>query len=119
MEEQKKIYELQAEFCKFMANAKRIEILCLLGNREMCVDELATAMGVNVPNISQHLGVMREKGVVESRREGTKIYYRLASSKTLQACVLVREAMVEQMAKQYHVVRSSAQQSPDMGEADA
>lgn len=106
MENQKELYFLHAEFCKFMANPKRIEILFLLGEKEMCVDELASAMDVKVPNISQHLAVMREKGVVEARREGTKMHYSISNPKTLQACIIMREAMVEQMAKQFDMVKS-------------
>jgi ArsR family transcriptional regulator len=107
VENQKELYKLHAEFCKFMANPKRIEILFLLGEKEMCVDEIASAMDVKVPNISQHLAVMREKGVVEVRREGTKMYYAIANPKTLQACIIMREAMVEQMAKQFDMVKKS------------
>lgn len=99
MENLKDLYSMHAEFCKFMGNAKRIEILFLLGEDELCVEDIARKMDVAVPNISQHLAIMREKGVVESRRSGNKIFYRLANPKTLQACILMREAMVEQMEK--------------------
>ena len=99
MENLKELYWLHAEFCKFMASPKRIEILFLLGEKEMCVDELAKEMDVKVPNISQHLAVMREKGIVNVRREGTKMYYKIANPKTLQACIIMREAMIEQMQK--------------------
>lgn len=95
----KELYKLHAEFCKFMANPIRIEILFLLGEKEMCVDDLATEINVRISNISQHLAVMREKGVVEVRREGTKMYYKLTNPKTLQACIIMRDAMVEQMEK--------------------
>lgn len=105
MANQKELYILHADFCKFMANPKRIEILFLLGEKEMCVDEIASAMEVKVPNISQHLAVMREKGVVEVRRDGNKMYYSIANPKTLQACIIMREAMVEQMKKQYDMIR--------------
>jgi len=106
VENQKELYKLHADFCKFMANPKRIEILFLLGEKEMCVDEIASTMEVKVPNISQHLTVMREKGVVEVRRDGTKMYYTIANPKTLQACIIMREAMVEQMEKQFEMVKS-------------
>lgn len=105
MVNQKELYNLHADFCKFMANPKRIEILFLLGEKEMCVDEIASSMEVKVPNISQHLAVMRERGVVNVRREGTKMYYTLANPKTLQACMIMRDAMVEQMQKQYEVIK--------------
>jgi DNA-binding transcriptional ArsR family regulator len=106
VENQKELYRLHADFCKFMGNPKRIEILFLLGENEMCVDQIASAMEVRVPNISQQLAVMREKGVVNFRREGTKMYYSIANPKTLQACIIMREAMVEQMAKQYEMIKS-------------
>jgi len=93
----KELYEMHAGFCKFMGNAKRIEILFMLGEEEHCVENMAHKMGVSIPNVSQHLAIMRDKGVVESRRAGTKVYYRLANPKTLQACILMREAMIERM----------------------
>ncbi|MDF2544925.1 MAG: ArsR family transcriptional regulator [Herbinix sp.] len=105
MNNHKELYKLHADFCKFMSNPKRIEILFLLGEKEMCVDEIASAMEVKVPNISQHLAVMREKGVVDVRREGTKMYYIIANPKTLQACIIMRDAMVEQMEKQFEMIR--------------
>lgn len=89
-----------------MANPKRIEILFLLGEKEMHVEALAAAMEIKVPNLSQHLAVMREKGVVESRREGNKIFYHLANPKSLQACILMREAMIEQMEKQIDMIKA-------------
>lgn len=100
MENSKELYRMHAEFCKFMANPKRIEILFLLGERELCVEDIAAQMNVKIPNISQHLAIMREKGIVSTRRAGTKIYYHLDNPKPLKACILMREAMVEQMEKE-------------------
>lgn len=104
---QKELYALHADFCKFMANPIRIEILFLLGVKEMCVDEIAAEVGVKIPNISQHLAVMRERGVVSARRDGNRMHYAISNPKTLQACILMREAMVEQMEKQYNVVQAN------------
>ena len=106
MKSHKELYKLHADFCKFMANPKRIEILFLLGEKELCVEEIATTMDVKVPNISQHLSIMREKGVVEVRREGNKMFYTIANPKTLQACIIMREAMIEQMEKNFNMVKS-------------
>lgn len=101
----KELYRLHADFCKFMANPKRIEILFLLGEQELCVEEITEKMGINIPNVSQHLSIMRERGIVETRREGTKIYYRIANPKTLQACLITRDAMIEQMEKNYKLIQ--------------
>lgn len=107
MANQKDFYMRHADFCKFMANPKRIEILFLLGEKEMCVDDIATAMEVKVPNASQHLAVMRDRGVVVVRRDGNKMYYSIANPKTLQACIMMREAMVTQMEKQIDMVKGT------------
>ncbi len=93
---EKDIYKLHAEFCKFMGNPKRIEILFLLGDTERCVDELAQLMEISITNVSQNLSVMKAKGVVESRRDGTRIYYRLADQRILETCITMREIMLEQ-----------------------
>lgn len=106
MEDSKELYRMHAEFCKFMANPKRIEILFLLGEEELCVEAISARMNVKVPNISQHLAIMREKGVVTSRRDGTRIYYKLSNPKSLQACILMREAMIEQMEKTMETINS-------------
>lgn len=95
----KDFYKLHADFCKFMSNPKRIEIIFLLGKQEMCVEDIANKMNVKIPNVSQHLAVMRERGIVETRHEKTKVFYRISNPKTLQACLIMREVMLEQMKK--------------------
>lgn len=102
---EKEVYRMHADFCKFMANAKRIEILFLLGQQELCVEEIADRMKIKIANVSQHLSIMRERGVVETRREGTKIYYKIANPKTIQACLIMRDAMIEQMTKNMNLIK--------------
>ncbi|MBR0598720.1 winged helix-turn-helix transcriptional regulator [Clostridiales bacterium BAD-6] len=104
MNNQKILYQMHADFCKFMSNALRIEILFLLGNKEMCVEDLASAMDAKLPNVSQHLAIMREKGIVKVRREGNRMYYSLSNPKTLKACNIMREAMIEEMKKNIGLV---------------
>ncbi len=86
---------MQADFCKFMAHEKRLEILFLLGEGEMCVEHLAQAMDVHVPNISQHLAMMRERGAVTARREGAHMYYRIAHPKIMELCTSMKALMIE------------------------
>jgi ArsR family transcriptional regulator len=92
-------FELQAEFCKFMANAKRIEIISLLKDGEMCVEDIAEVMNIHIPNVSQHLAVMKKKGIVTSRREGVKIFYQITSPKIFQACMIMEDLMNEEAIK--------------------
>jgi ArsR family transcriptional regulator len=93
----KERFEIQAEFCKAMAHPVRLEIIDRLKARELSVGELAEAVGVSQANLSQHLSVLRMRGVVRARREGNGVVYALANRKIVDACVLIREILTEQM----------------------
>lgn len=101
----KEIFKIHSEFCKSMGNPKRLEILFRLGKKEMCVDDIASEMQLRVPNVSQHLAIMREKGIVEVRRDGTRMYYNLVDPKILEACTMIREVMVVQMEKKLNTFK--------------
>ncbi|GAA0782844.1 transcriptional regulator [Roseibium denhamense] len=68
-----------AEFLKMMASAPRLLLMCLVLEEEKSVGELAEKTGMRMPTVSQQLGLLRAQGLVTTRREGTTIYYRLAS----------------------------------------
>ncbi|MBI5755900.1 MAG: helix-turn-helix transcriptional regulator [Nitrospirae bacterium] len=93
----KEIFELHASICQIMANAKRLEIISILGNKEMTVGEIADKMDIRMANLSQHLSIMKAKGILKSRREGVSIYYHITNPKVVQACKLMREVMMEQL----------------------
>ncbi len=96
----KSIFEMQAEICKTLTNPKRIEILNALKTDERTVTELVNALGASKANVSQHLAVMRHKGILTTRREGVNIFYRVANPKVIEACALMKEVLFEQhMAK--------------------
>jgi DNA-binding transcriptional ArsR family regulator len=99
----KTIIEMQAEICKTLTNPKRIEILNVLKNSEKTVTELVTALGASKANVSQHLALMRLKGIVATRREGVHIYYRVSNPKVIAACTLMKEVLYEQ-----HTARKKA-----------
>lgn len=92
----KKIFEIQADVCKPLANAKRLEIIYALKDGERSVAELVKTLGLPKPNVSQHLAVLRACGVVKTRRKGVKIYYSIANPKIVKACTLLREVMIEE-----------------------
>ncbi|VVB54676.1 Bacterial regulatory protein, arsR family [uncultured archaeon] len=94
----KRVYELHADVCKTMSNPKRLEIINLLRNGEMSVEELASKMDIRTANLSQHLAVMRNKKIVETRRNGLKVYYKIANPKVVKACDIMREVLMEQLA---------------------
>jgi uncharacterized protein (TIGR00375 family) len=100
----KAIIEMQAEICKTLTNPKRIEILLTLKNEEKSVSELVTALGVSKANVSQHLAVMRHKGILVTRRDGVNIFYRVSNPKVIEACTLMKEVLIEQHAARKKVV---------------
>ena len=82
-------YRLHAEICKVLTDPKRLRLLHALRDGERTVGDLAAVLGIPLPNASQHLGVLRAAGLVESRREGTSVRYRLAEPAILDACDIV------------------------------
>ena len=96
----KEVFELQASICQTMANAKRLEIISILGERELAVSELADMMDVKISNLSQHLSIMKNKGILTARRDGVHIYYRIANRKVIKACCLMKEVMTELLEAQ-------------------
>jgi DNA-binding transcriptional ArsR family regulator len=92
------LYERQARICQVLVDPKRLRLLALLRDREYSVGELAETLGIAYPNVSQHLNVMRDAGLVATRRAGTSVYYRLAYPRIADACDIVREVLRQQLA---------------------
>jgi rhodanese-related sulfurtransferase/biotin operon repressor len=92
---------------KALASGRRIELLDVLANGERSVEGLARETGLSVANTSQHLQLLRQAGLVSTRREGTSVYYRLAAPevfelwRNLRALAATRLAEVEQLAAAY------------------
>jgi ArsR family transcriptional regulator, virulence genes transcriptional regulator len=95
-----RVFELQADICLALANSKRLQILNLLKDGEMSAGEMVKAMRVAKANLSQHLSILRQKGIVLTRREGTNIYYRIAHPKITEACSIMRGVLTESLKTQ-------------------
>jgi len=93
------LFDMHAELCKTLSDPKRLRILYLIGNKEKSVSELVKQSGLRQANISQHLAILRQKGVVSTKRNGKLVLYRIAFPKMVKACNLIREVLLEQ-AKQ-------------------
>lgn len=96
---EQKLYELHARMCQVFTSPKRLEILNLLKDKELSVNELADLADIPQSNLSQHLTIMREKGMVNTRREGTTIYYSMVNPKIIQAFDIIREILLEKLAQ--------------------
>jgi len=96
---EQKIYELHAQMCSVFTSPKRLEILNLLRNKELSVGELVKIAKIRQANLSQHLRILREKGIVKTRREGVMIYYSLVNPKIIKAFDIIREILLEKLAQ--------------------
>jgi len=102
---EREVYRCHADICKVFSHPTRLEILNVLREKEMCVSELATRLGVAMGNLSQHLSMMKQRRVLLSRKEGNIVYYRLANLKMLKAFDLIREILLEQMQRETILIR--------------
>ena len=105
-ESQVELFKHQASICKTLADAKRLMILHELRDGEMSVGQLASGLGLPQSNVSQHLPILRERGIVTTRRDGTTIYYKLANPKIGEDCDLVRAVLADQLSKNQALVKS-------------
>ena len=106
-EAEEELYRLQAEFCKGMAHPKRIQILRTLKGGEKTVNELAKLTGIPQANMSQHLALLRQFGLLNTRRDGTSIYYSISDHRIVEACELVRSCIGERLKKSQMVLTVS------------
>ena len=74
---------------KVLANEDRLLLLCQLSQGERCVGELEAALGIHQPTLSQQLGVLRNEGLVNTRRQGKHIFYSVANPDTLEILALL------------------------------
>lgn len=88
---------MHAEICKTLGSPVRIEILDSLRDGEKTVGQISQELGLRQANISQHLGVLRQRRVVTTRKEGTSVFYGVSNPKIIQACRLMREVLLEQL----------------------
>jgi len=86
-------YSLHAEMCKTLSNPRRQAILDTIRSDEMTVSELIENTGISQANLSQHLAILRSKGVVKTRRDGNNIYYSLSNTKIIKAYDLISEVL--------------------------
>ena len=100
------IYELQAEISKTLAHPLRLAILHSLKSGEKTVNELTQTIGASQSNVSQHLAIMRQRQIVKTRKDGSNIYYRVASPKISQACDMVREVLLDQLSQKHEMART-------------
>ena len=93
------LYSLKAELCKTFADPKRLIIIDELREGERTVGELARVLELPQAVVSRHLAILRERGVVQHRREGTSVYYSLSDPKIGDACDMVHQILLDKIEK--------------------
>ena len=112
IEDLRPLYRMHAELCKALANEHRQALLHAIGDGEKCVGELAAEIGISVHNVSQHLRILKERRLVVPRKDGQTVYYRITNMKFIEACALIRQALVEQ-----HLAQGESLQAAELLDA--
>ena len=99
----KEVFELQSHLCRAMSHGVRLEIVHILRDGPQNVTNMAKMIGVNQANLSRHLGVLRSIGLVSAQRQGQENIYQISNPKIVTICDLMRQVLVEQIARQAEV----------------
>lgn len=105
--DKKEFYLLHSDVCKTLANPKRQEILDCLRQKDMTVNGLVKKTGISQANLSQHLAILRAKGIVSTERKGINVFYSLSNSKIIQAFDLISEVLQDSLNAQSKTVKSA------------
>jgi rhodanese-related sulfurtransferase/DNA-binding HxlR family transcriptional regulator len=107
------LFDAFASVAQGLGSGRRVEIVDVLAQGERSVDELASEISQSAANTSQHLHVLARAGLVRSRRQGTRVYYRLASDRVAELWAAVRDVA------QRHVAEVSVLADEYLGKRDA
>lgn len=85
--------DIQRASCslKAMSHPLRLKILCTLGDREVSVQDIVDHVGTSQSNISQHLAILRDKGILTCRKDANRVYYRVGDGRTLRLIGMMRD----------------------------
>ena len=105
------VFEMQAELCRAMGNAIRIEIVHLLRDEPKNVGELARLTGHPQASVSRHLKTLKSAGVISSERHGQEMHYQIVNPKIVSVCDLMRQVLVEQATHRAEIMRDLRDES--------
>lgn len=93
------VYQVKAEFFRILGHPVRVRILELLRDGERTVSDLQVQLQMDSSGTSQHLGMLRKQGIVEGRREGTSVYYRIRDPRVFQLLEVARQILNSSLAE--------------------
>jgi ArsR family transcriptional regulator len=89
------LFVRHADICKTFSNPKRIEIISALrNNAELTASQLLEKIDMSKANLSQHMSVLVQKGVIKSRREGINVFYQISDERITKACDMMRAVLI-------------------------
>jgi len=85
--------ERTARAMRAVAHSLRLKILCVLGGHELSVQDIVEAVGTSQSNVSQHLAILREKGILSPRKKANRVYYSVSDQRMLHLIATMREVL--------------------------
>jgi DNA-binding transcriptional ArsR family regulator len=102
---ERKVYEMKARVLRALAHPIRLAVVDFLVEGEQCVCDIAEQVGAQRSNVSRHLAVMVNAGVLESRKDGLKVIYRLRTPCVASCLACTAEVLREQIESTHHVLK--------------
>jgi len=99
------IFLLHANICKTLANPRRLEIIAALRDDELNATQLTQKVRISKANLSQHMSILIQKGVVLSRRKGLNVFYKLSDERITKACDLMREVLIKNLEQNKNILK--------------
>jgi DNA-binding transcriptional ArsR family regulator len=106
------VYQIKAEFFRILGHPVRVRALELLRDGERTVGDLQAALGLDSSGTSQHLGLLRKHGILDSRREGTSVYYRIKDPRTFQLLEVARQILTANLTESQELLGQLAKSPP-------
>jgi DNA-binding transcriptional ArsR family regulator len=96
---QQKIFQMQCEICKALANPLRMAIVNRLDDREIAAADLIADLGISKVKLSKHMALLIHGGIVESRRDGRQVFYRLIDPEIRKACAIMSSVLYRRLKR--------------------
>lgn len=109
-----RLFQLQEDTLKTLANQKRLEIVQLLKNKELTVGEMMDMLGISQSNLSQHLGILRRYKIVTARKDGLHVYYKLTDNLIAEVVNNLREFLKSQYGNEPEIIKIGGLNNPKL-----
>jgi DNA-binding transcriptional ArsR family regulator len=113
------IHQIKAEFFRALGHPTRVRVLELLKGGEMTVGDLQADLGIDSSGASQHLSAMRRQGILEARKEGTSVYYKVRDPRVFQILESARQVIGSHLEEANALLGELGEQAPKSGRATA